>query len=219
MLVYFYYAMDVVAFVCCLITYKWLDNNFKWLLALLSFLIVYDFVNIFDWLNLHNSNAWCNNLEDILLFSFFTAFILSFNKRPKFRKPVYETAGIIILLSLIDIFWIQGFWKRATAAIVVQNIFLIWLVCNYYYRLLNDDSDEYIELITHPPFLALTGIFFYYLAMTFYYSCFSYMAYRRNYDFYLIAATLLNLTTFALNFLFSLAFICSLRKNRLSSLS
>jgi hypothetical protein len=185
-------------------------------MPLLSFLLVYDFVNIFDWLNLHKSNAWCNNFEDILLFVFFTRFILLFNKRPGLKKRVWYLAIVVILFSLADIFFLQGVWKRATAATVVQNIFLIWLICNYYYYLLNDESDEYIELITHPPFLALTGIFFSYLAMTFYYSLFSYMVYRNNYHFYLIAATLLNLTVFAMNFLLSFAFICSFRKNRLS---
>lgn len=218
MLENFYYVMDVVAFVCCLFTYRSLDENFKGLLPLLSFLVVYDFVNIFNWLNLHHSNAWCNNIEDILLFAFFVRFIQAFDRRTGKRKMVYIGAGIVIFLSVIDILFMQGIWKRATAATVMQNLFLIWMICNYYYRLLNNDSDEYIELITHPPFLALTGIFFYYLTTTFYYSCFSYMVYRNNYHFYLIAATLLNLTTFALNFLFSFAFICFFRKNR-SSLS
>ncbi|WP_121808536.1 hypothetical protein [Mucilaginibacter kameinonensis] len=219
MLENFYYVMDVVAFVCCLFTYKGLDKNFKRLLPLLSFLLVYDFVNIFGWLNIYHSNAWCNNIEDILLFAFFTWFIQGFDERIERRKKVYIGAGVVILLSILDILFVQGgIWKRATAATLIQDLFLIWMICDYYYRLLNNDSDEYIELITHPPFLALTGIFFYYLSTTFFYSCFSYMAYRNNYHFYLITATLLNLTTFALNFLFSIAFICSFKKNRLSSL-
>jgi len=214
----FYYVMDVVAFVCCLFTYRSLDKNFKSLLVLLSFLVVYDFVNIFGWINIYHSNAWCNNIEDILLFAFYTRFIQGFDERPEKRKQVYIGAGVVILLSIVDILFLQGIWKRATAATVLQNLFLIWMSCNYYYRLLNNDSDEYIELITHPPFLALTGIFFNYLTTTFFYSLFSYMVYRNNYHFYLIAATLLNLTTFALNFLFSFAFICFFRKNRSSSL-
>ncbi|SEN15946.1 hypothetical protein SAMN05192574_102627 [Mucilaginibacter gossypiicola] len=218
MLESFYFVMDVVAFVCCLFTYRSLDRNFKALLPVLSFILVYDFVNIFNWLNLHQSNAWCNNIEDIILFAFFTKFIQSFDERLKRRKRIYIAAGVVILLSIADILLIQGVFKRATIATVIQDLFLIWMICNYYYRLLNNDSDEYIELITHPPFLALTGIFFYYLSTTFFYACFSYMVYRNNYHFYLIAATLLNLTTFALNFLFSLAFICFFRKNRLSSL-
>ncbi|HEX8020835.1 hypothetical protein [Mucilaginibacter sp.] len=218
MLESFYFVMDVVAFVCCLFTYRSLDKNFKTLLLLLSFILVYDFVNLFNWLNLHKSNAWCNNIEDILLFAFFTRFIQAFDERPEKRKGVFIAAGFVILISIADILFIQGVFKRATLATVIQDLFLIWMICNYYYRLLNNDSDEYIELITHPPFLALTGIFFYYLSTTFFYSCFSYMVYRNNYHFYLIAATLLNLTTFALNFLFSIAFICSFRKNRLSSL-
>ncbi|MET3501102.1 hypothetical protein ABIC45_002714 [Mucilaginibacter rubeus] len=218
MLESFYFVTDVVAFFCCLFTYRLLDKNFRTLLPLLSFILVYDFVNLFNWLNLHHSNAWCNNIEDILLFAFFTRFIQAFDERPKRRKKVFIAAGIVILLSIADILFIQGVFKRATAATVIQDLFLIWMICNYYYRLLNNDTDEYIELITHPPFLALTGIFFYYLSTTFFYSCFSYMVYRNNYHFYLIAATLLNLTTFALNFLFSIAFICSFRKNRLSSL-
>lgn len=218
MLESFYFVMDVVAFACCLFTYRSLDRNFKTLLPLLSFILVYDFVNIFNWLNLHQSNAWCNNIEDIILFAFFTKFIQAFDERQEKRKRIYIAAGVVILISIVDILLVQGVFKRATIATVIQDLFLIWMICNYYYRLLNNDSDEYIELITHPPFLALTGIFFYYLSTTFFYACFSYMVYRNNYHFYLIAATLLNLTTFALNFLFSLAFICFFRKNRLSSL-
>ena len=217
-LVDLYYVMDVVAFASCLFTYRKLDKNFKILLPLLSFLLVYDFVNIFGWMNIYHSNAWCNNIEDILLFAVFTRFIQGFDDRAKKRKQVYIGAGIIIVLSVLDILFLQGgIWKRATAATVLQNLYLIWMICNYYYRLLNTDTDENIELITHPPFLALTGIFFYYLTTTFFYSCFSYMVYRNNYHFAIIAGTLLNLTTFALHFLLSFAFICSFRKNRLSS--
>lgn len=212
-----YYVMFVVAFICCIFTYKSLDKNFKWFLPFLAFGVIYNYPAIFQLLIINHTNAWCNNFNDILEFICYTMFIMSFDDRTKRKKYVYIAAGVIVGLTLIDIFFIQGFWHRATIAIVIQNIFGLWLVCDYYYRLLNDDNDEYIELISHPPFLAITGIFFYYLAMTFYYSCFSFMVYKNNYHFYLIAITLLDLNSLMLYGLFSFSFICFFRKNNLSS--
>ncbi|UOE49651.1 hypothetical protein MTO98_01025 [Mucilaginibacter sp. SMC90] len=212
-----YYVTFIAAFVCCIFTYKSLDQNFKWFLPFLAFGVVYNFPPVFQLLIIRHTNAWCNNFEDILEFICYATFIMSFEKRAKRKKHMYIVAGIIIVLSVIDIFWIQGFWKRATIAIVTQNLFGLWLICSYYYRLLNDDNEEYIELMTYPPFLAVTGIFFYYLAMTFYYSCFSFMVYKNNYHFYLIAATLLDLNSLIINGLFSFSFICFFRKNSLSS--
>ncbi|QEM13566.1 hypothetical protein [Mucilaginibacter rubeus] len=217
MLDWFYYVMFVVALMCCLFAYKSLDRRFKWLLPLLAFDVIYNHPAVFKFQIINHTNAWCNNFDDILEFVFYSIFIMSFGKDEERKRKGYIAMGVIVLFSLVDIFVIQGFWKRATIAIVVQNLFGIWLICNYYYRLLNDDNDEYIELITHPPFLAITGIFFFYLAMTFYYACFSFMVYKNNYHFYLLAMTLLNLNSLIINGLFSFSFICFFRKNNLSS--
>jgi hypothetical protein len=118
-----------------------------------------------------------------------------------------------MLLSFIDIFFIQGFWHRATLAIVLQGLFILTLVCIYYYNLLVE-APEHLFLLRHPPFLAATGLLFYFLSLTFYYSFFSYMLYKNTYHFAILASTIVGIANLMLNAILIYAFICSSKNSK-----
>ncbi|WP_183561829.1 hypothetical protein [Mucilaginibacter sp. SP1R1] len=190
-----------------------MDKNFKWFLPFLIFVVIYEFVNMYNWMLLHNSNAWCNNLEGILELTLYGLFIASLHKKKAYRNRVYMVTLAGALLSLIDIVFIQGFWKLATIAMLIQNSILVVLVCIYFYSLFNDD-DENLNLITHPPFLVATGILFTSLGCFFYYATFSYMIYRNNYHFYILAKVLPSISSLIFNSLLTFAFICFARAKK-----
>ena len=217
MLYNLYYISVIAAFICCVHAYKRLDKNFKWFLPYLGFVIVYEFATMRGWLTLNHTNSWCNNAEGLMEFLLFIYFMVSLTNKASYKKKVYQLAAIITLLSIIDMLFIQGIWKLNTMAIVLQDLFVLALICIYYGKLLNE-APEHLVLLKHPPFIAVTGLLFYFLSNTFYYSCFSYMAYKNNYHFYILAETLPGISNLLLNLLLIYAFICFSKTKKLSSL-
>ena len=218
MLYHIYLISLPITFAFGLHSYKQLTSNFKWFLPYFAFIIVYELANFFDWLMIMHSNAWCNNLEGIIGFTLFASFIISLDKRRSHKRKLYILTAIIILVSFIDIFFIQGFWKRATIALVLQALFILSLICNYYYNLL-EEAPEHLALVKHPPFLVATGLLFYFLSNVVFYSCFAYMVYKNNYHFYILAGTIPGLSNLLLNSLLIYAFLCFSKAKKLAALS
>lgn len=207
-----------ITFAFSLYAYKQLDNYFKWFMPYLAFVIVYEAVNYWGLMNWQKSNAWCNNLEGLLELVLFTYFLASLVRSEKYRKTVYRLLPIPLLFSLIDIIYIQGFFNRATIAIVIQGLFLLALIC-VYYRSLFKEADESLNLFTHPPFLAATGFLFFFLSNTFFYACFSYMIFKSNYHFYLLAASIPGISNLLLNALLIRSFLCAKNNSRQNALA
>lgn len=193
--------------------YKQLDYNFKWYLPYFVFINIYELANFFDLLMIKHSNSWCNNLVGFMEFPIIIYFLTSFDRRPSYKKTVYILTVIIVLFSLADIFFIQGFWERDTIAIVIQALFVLALIFIYYRNLL-EDAQEGLELIKSPPFLAITGWLFYFCAKVMFYVGFSYMIYKNNYHFYILAGTIPGLSNLLLNSILIYAFICSSKNKR-----
>jgi len=207
MLYHIYLISLPITFIFCLSCYKYLDNNFKWMLPYFAFIIIYEAANYFNLLMVDHSNAWCNNLVEFMEFILFTYFITTLDDRTPYKKKVYYITAFIILFSLIDMFLIQGFWKKNTISIVIHGLFILSLIFVYYHNLL-EEAREHLNLLKYPPFLATTGLLFYFLALTFYYSFFSYMVYKNNYHFYILAYTIPGISNLILNSLLCYAFIC-----------
>ncbi|WDF78383.1 hypothetical protein PQ469_31330 [Mucilaginibacter sp. KACC 22773] len=79
-----------------------------------------------------------------------------------------------------------------------------------------DKAEGQIVLLRHPAFLVATGLLFYFLAKTFYYSCFSFMAYKNSHSFLMIARIIPGLANLMLYALLLYAFYCSSKATKLS---
>jgi len=211
MLDYIYFYFELFSFFVCLFTYKKLDRNFKVFLPFLTFIVIYEFANLKNWMLWHNTNAWCNNLESIIEIIIYTRFISSLDKRKQYRKNVRLLLFIIVLFSFIDMIFIQGFFMMNTIAMVFQYSMLTVLVCFYYFNLINN-VDENLDIMRYPPFWATAGILFYALAFMFYHVAFSYMVYKQNYHFFILARVIPNIACLILYSLLSIAFIYQYKK-------
>lgn len=215
MLDYLYFIFELFAFISCIVFYKKLDQNFRIFLPFLAFIVAYEYVNLFGWLNWHNTNAWCNNIEGLIELTVLGYFMASLDKRIAYRRKVYGVIIAGVIFSIIDIFFIQGFWTLGTIGIVLQNTILAILVCIYYYTLINS-SDEYLDLLSYPPFYATIGLLFYSLTNFFYFAFFSYMAYTKNYHFFLVARVICDIGCIFLYSLLAVSFICFSKTKKLS---
>ena len=214
-LYYIYLISLPITFAFSLYAYKKMDSNFKWLLPYFAFEIVYEFANMRGWLIINHTNAWCNNLWEIVEFALFAIFITSLDERTSYKKKTHILVAVTILFIFIDVFFIQGFWKRATIAIVLEGLVIVSLICNYYYNLL-EEAREHLVLLKHPPFLVTTGLLFYFLSNAAFYACFSFMVYKNNYHFYILAAIIPGLSNLLLNSLLIYAFLCFSKTKKLS---
>ncbi len=217
-LYYIYLISLPITFGFSLHAYKKMDSNFKWFVPFFAFVIVYEFANLLNWLMINHTNSWCSNIEELIEFILYTYLMTSLVKRVLYKKKVYTLATIVILLSLIDMAFIQGIWRLNTMAIVLQALFILSLICIYYYNLL-EEAEEGLVLLKHPPFLVATGLLFYFLSKSVFMSCFSFMIYKNNYHFYILAATIPGLSNLLLNSLLIYAFLCFSKTKKSAALS
>ncbi|WP_295721069.1 hypothetical protein [Mucilaginibacter sp.] len=192
-----------------------MDSNFKWFVPYFGCVSVYEFANLFNLLMINHTDSWCANIMELIDFILFTYLMTSLAKRASYKKKVYLFAGIVILFSFIDMFFVQGMWKLNTIAMVLQALFILTLIYNYYHDLLKE-ATEGLVLLKHPPFLVVTGLLFYFLSKSLFYSCYSYMVYKNNYHFYMLAATIPGLSNLLLNSILIYAFLCFSKTKKLS---
>jgi hypothetical protein len=190
-------------------------SNFKWFVPYFAFVSVYEFANLLNWLVINHTNSWAANIMELTEFILFTYLMTSLAKRASYKKKVYLFAVIVILLSFIDMFFVQGIWKLNTIALVLQDLFILTLIYTYYHDLLKE-ATEGLVLLKYPPFLVVTGLLFYFLSKSLFYSCFSFMVYKNNYHFYILAATIPGLSNLLLNSILIYAFLCFSKTKKLS---
>ncbi len=200
-----------LTFVCGLITYKKLPKLYKWLTWYQLFAFVYELASAFKLLIWHHTNSWCNNMEGIVELVLFTHLLASFNQFKPYKRRIYLFEALVLIFTFIDIAFIQGFFKLDTIATVVQGVFLLILAFAYYYQLL-DKAGEDEKLMYNPDFLFTTGLSLYLLGTTFFYACFSYIAYKHNHAFLIVARIIPNMVNILFNILIGLALLSFFKK-------
>jgi hypothetical protein len=217
-LYYIYLISLPITFAFSLHAYKKMYSNFKWFVPYFAFVSVYEFANLFDWLVINHTNFWAANFMELTEFILFTYLMTSLAKRVSYKKTVYLFAVVVILLSFIDMAFVQGIWKLNTIALVLQDLFILTLIYIYYHDLLKE-ATEGLVLLKYPPFLVVTGLLFYFLSKSLFYSCFSFMVYKNNYHFYILAATIPGLSNLLLNSILIYAFLCFSKTDKLAAVS
>lgn len=183
-----YFFFELFAFICCAYAYRKLDSNFKILLPFLTFVVIYEFINIFfmKLILLHHSNAWCGNMEGVVELVVYGQFMASLDKRKAYKRRVYIAIATGITITIIDILFIHSFWTSTTVAFLSQNIILANMALVYLSNLLSH-SDKYPNLFRFPPFLVATGLLLYSLTCFFHSVTFDNLLAKNNYHFFMIA--------------------------------
>ncbi|GAA3971654.1 hypothetical protein [Mucilaginibacter dorajii] len=210
-----YLVSLLFSFACGLLNYNRLPKAYKWLTIYQLFAFCYELAIANKLLIWHHTNSWCNNLEGVIELLLFTYLLASFNELKPYKKAIYLVEGLVLIFTFVDIAFIQGFFKFDTIATVVMGIFLLILVFAYYYLLLTEATEDQ-KLLYTPDFLMASGLSLYLLGTTFFYACFSYMAYKNNPTFLIVARTIPNLANLIFVLLITLALLCFFRKKKQS---
>lgn len=203
-----YFVFECVALIVLVIQYKKLKHTiYRYFLPYLIFIVIYEFLDIGDWLYINHSNLYTANITLIVYFLFYTLFLRKLLIDEQYKK----VTGILILVtlasSLINMAFFQGFWKLDTVTILLQFSVIIMLVCLYFYQLINSIDIEQ-PILNLPAFWLNTGLLFFYLSDFLFYSSFAYMAYRNNYHYFIFTTTIINIANVILYSCLSVCFLC-----------
>ena len=210
-----YYASLFVTFAFCAYSYQRLETNFKWFLPFLAFCVLYETANEFNLFLINHTDTWAANIEENLEFILISRFLASLSDKLRYKRAVYFIMCIIFIGAAINIAFVQGFWALNTITMVTEALTIVTLIFNYYYQLF-EKAEEGLNLLKSPTFLIVTGLLFYFLGKFFFYSCYSFMAYKNNYNFYILAATIPALSNLLLNFMLIYGFLCA-RRNKVKT--
>jgi hypothetical protein len=209
MLVYPYYVFfQVGAFLVGLFCYSKVKyTHYKYFIPFLLFIACYEIGSLYDLFAIDHKNLWITNIVMTISFLFYGFFLLNIIKTPVFKKWIKGGILLSIFCTLTDVFLIQGFWNLATFAILLQLGVLIMTTCLYFYELLNY-TQETLRIVRLAPFWLNTGLLFYCLLYFLFFSVFTYMAYSRSHEYWLLCDIVPNIANILLYSFLMITFLC-----------
>ncbi|WP_345213526.1 hypothetical protein [Mucilaginibacter gynuensis] len=212
---FLYLAFETIALLILIIQYKKLEKSvYIYFLPYLLFIVIYECASVFNLFNIHGSNAYITNIVITVEFAFYSFFLISLISR-KLKRLLTALVIVCLLFTLVDVFFLQGFWNLCTIAILVQYVMLIVLVCCFFYQLMNS-SGQSMSLLSLPHFWVNTGLLFFCLAEFLFFAAFAYMASRNNYHYYLLSLVIANMANLILYSCLSISFLCFSKTKKLS---
>lgn len=171
---------EAPALLVCLFCYRKFNLiRYKLFLPYLLLIVLYEFgaANKLFGIGTHKSNLWLVNFEITFEYLFYSFFIISAYPDKKERKTFgFITLGVFVF-TMVDIFFIQGFMKLCSIAIVIQYALLIVMVCRFFYILMQS-FDKDTSILSKPDFWVNTGLLFFFLSEFLFFASFN-LAYSR----------------------------------------
>jgi hypothetical protein len=213
MLLSAYLFFEFLAFIISVIKYRALKNTpYVYFIPYLFLVLIYEYGTLKNWFVINHSNLWISNITLIIFFLFYGIFIRNIIKTERFKEWIKGLIFLSILCSAANMFFIQGFWNLNTITILFQFAVLIAITCLYFYELMNYMGKE-LRILRLPGFWLNTGLLFFCLGQFLFYSSFAYMAYKKNYDYYVLHLVLSNIANAILYSFLTISFLCIRMKN------
>lgn len=158
-----YFNPTVIIEWCCFIaSFVFLVKNDKWRVFTL-FLFLTLIAESTGWyfrfiLHVRNNN-WIFNLLLLISVAFFTWIFSEAPQFLKLRGRIKKAAFILLLVSLVNLFLLQGYWTYNTYTEVGKDIFLSVLCCYFFFIILKEEN--FINLFKYEYFWLATGLLFY----------------------------------------------------------
>jgi len=203
-----YFFFECAALLIVIFQYQKLkDSNYKYFLPFLLLVVGYEYGNIRDWFYIDHSNLYITNISEIVSFLFYAIFLQSLIKKESYKNIARVLILLTLCCALINMALMQGFWKLDTITILLQFAVIIFIICLYFYELMN--SIEITAPLTKiPGFWLNTGLLFFCLAQFLFFSSFSFMAYKSGEQYMLLFVTLANVANVILYSCLIVCFLC-----------
>lgn len=118
---------------------------------------------------------------------------------------------VFVLFCIANILFIQGPHEMNTYSIIIESVFLVYLIINYFRKLLL--SEESIDLFREPSFWICWGLLIYFLASMSYVGIINFLELYIKWmvDIYQTVMTIINIFLYSL---FTIAFLCRINIRR-----
>jgi hypothetical protein len=169
-------------------------------------------VTPFHLIRFYGNNLWFYNLFTTIEFLYYCFIFYNILHSEKLKIIVLLSAIVFLVFTVINIFWIQGFYRFHTISYRAGALMIVTF-CYLYFRQLIQSSEQII-LIKNPFFWISTGLLFFYLGFFFYFCAFDYIAYKKvkfSMELFSVISDVLNTLLYSC---FVIALICP-KKNRL----
>ena len=207
-----YFVFECIALLIVIIQYKKLKHTiYRHFLPYLIFIVVYEFLNLWDWLYINHSNLYLSNIEINISFIYYGYILKQLIRSSTYKKISTRLIIVALFCQVVNTAFIQGFWKFNSITVLFEYAIIIFVTCLYFYELINSISEG--AFIAYPSFWLNTGLLFFCLFDFLYFSSFAYMAYKNNYHYYLLASAIVNTANVILYSCLSVCFLCFNLKN------
>src|SRR5882757_9743939 len=124
-----YFFFESVALVTVIFQFKKLKNSiYKYFLPFLLFIVFYEYGNIRDWFYINNSNLYITNISEITCFLFYGIVLQTLINNKTYKKIIRVLIPLTLLCSLLNMAFLQGFWKLDSITILLQFAVIIFIV-------------------------------------------------------------------------------------------
>lgn len=209
MLLPIYLWFEIIALIASLLFYyHFKENKLKYFVPFLFFIVCYELGDYNDLFTIRNTNHWAINIITTIEFLFYSFFI-----RATFSNSVLKKASLvaiisILILTVLNITFIQGFWRLHSYTFLLGALVIIFLSCSFFYELLNIDIKNG-SVLKYPLFWIVTGILFFYLGQFSFFTFFEYMAYTKDYSYFILFRYISNFSNAILYTCLSIGFACT----------
>ncbi len=209
MLLPIYLWFEIIALIISLLFfYRFKENKLKYFVPFLFFIVGYEFADYNNWFTIRNTNHWAINFITTIEFLFYGLFIRATLINRRLRNISLTAIVFILALTILNIVFIQGFWRLHSYTFVLGALVLIFLSCSFFYELLNIDI-ETGSVLKYPLFWIVTGVLFFYLGQFTFFSFFEYMAYTKDYSYFKLFRFISNFSNAILYTCLSIGFACT----------
>lgn len=205
---YLYFLFELMAFIVALVQWpKMKGTPYSYFVPFLFFIVVYEFGTIRNWFSINHSNLWIANIEITLFFVFNALFLVGQLQTPSFKKRLRAAIVFTIAFTIINMAFFQGFWKLDTVNILLQDVVLIVSCCLYFSELMHYTILP-LSIIKLPGFWVNTGLLLFCTITFMFFASYAYMAYKNNYNYFLLFWGIANTSNAVLYSCLAVAFLC-----------
>ena len=186
----------------------------RWLVPFLSATLVAEVAGLIM-VRMSIQDLWIFNLFTCGEFVFYSFFYLNVLENQRVKKIIRYAIGFYLLLFLINIFWIEGFYRFHTITYRIGSVMIVVWAYLYFRQLMR--SSAYSPVLRNPIFWISTGLLFFYTGFFFYMTAFNILLKAKvstnAYVWYIISDTLNAL----LYTCFLISFVCQMNITNRSS--
>ena len=208
MLTYSYFVFELIALGCAFYSLHGLkEGSYKYFPFYLSFIVLYEIGSLFYLFNIKGSNLWITNITMMFSFIFYAFILISQLTKVSVKRKIKIIIYVCITVSILNLIFYQGFWRLDTISILCQYALLITITCLFFYEILEISYSPGL-ILRLPAFWLNTGLLFFCLSQFLFFASFTYMAYRRDYQYYIFFKIISNTANGILYSCLSISFLC-----------